>query len=126
MAVFIGSYRPAMRSNISRTWSSGRRPEEKPACASAPAPAWAAMAGTLLQLGQEGNDVFKLFRWQFLEGGHRRGGVDQRARDSLRIQARGDGGGVGARSRVAVVADLVAGPVARPGVHPLYRLRIGH
>src|SRR6266576_913598 len=43
MAVFLGSYRPAMRSNISRPWSSGSRPEEKPACVSTPAPAWAAM-----------------------------------------------------------------------------------
>src|SRR5438309_10206983 len=101
MTEFMRSYTRAMRSNIARTWSSGRVP-----------PREAASLPTLTPLperAQEVDELVELLGAALLElrvRGHRRGGVEQRARDRLLRQPRADVRERRAGSRVAVVADL--------------------
>src|SRR5579872_7339032 len=98
-----------MRSNIARTCPAC----SLPACAPRAAPARSrAGIAVLLELREEVDDRRELLRRQVLEGRHRRRWVDERARDPLARQARGDPRQVGSRPRVAVLTDLVAGKTA--------------
>src|SRR5919198_232554 len=96
-----------MRSNIARTWGSSRVPRVSAA---------GALMAELLGAGEVVDQLVELFRVLLLErrvGGHRRGGVDERARYGLARQSRANMGQIRARPRIAVLADLVAGLAAR-------------
>src|SRR6266536_3580598 len=96
-----------MRSNIARTWGSSRVPRVSAA---------GALMAELLQLGEVVDQLVELLRVLLLErrvGGHRRRGVDERARYGLARQLRADVRQVRARPGIAVLADLVTGLAAR-------------
>src|SRR5271169_2207701 len=122
MTAFIRSYTPAIRSNMARTWGSGRVPlaplsgvpgrSVLPAGEGALAVIVPRSPAGLLELGQEGDEVVELVRVllrQAGEGRHRRRGVAQRRRDRLRSEDRSDVGQGRAGPVVAVGADHVAG-----------------
>src|SRR4249920_3111478 len=92
-----------MRSNIARTWVSSRVPER---AAEEAAPL--VMVRPLLQVREEDNEVVVLLRREILVGRHRRGRVDQGARDRLPRQSAADLRQVRARAVVAVLSELVA------------------
>src|SRR5919106_3125078 len=106
-----------MRSNIARTWRSSRVPGARPPRLVM----WARLLESALvagpaKLAEERDEVLELLRRGLLQPGerrHRRGRVDERARDRLRRQARGDVGQLRSRPVVAVLADLVARQAAR-------------
>src|SRR4051794_38748657 len=94
-----------MRSNIASTWGSARRPGEL-------------MPRGLLQARQEVDELVELLRFGLLqrrERRHRRSGVDERPRDRLLAEARADRRQRRPGTRVAVLAELVAGEAARRG-----------
>src|ERR1700693_3722895 len=122
MAVFMRSYTPAMRSNMARTCAVSSRPEGRPraagsvaadplaplARAPAPAPGWAGIDGTLLPFVQKEERGGETLRRQVPERGHRRGRINQRARDAVERYACTDVGQVGTGPVVTVFAELVA------------------
>src|SRR5215210_12429 len=99
-----------MRSNIARTCSSGRVP-------AAPGPAIRPllMSRPLLERAEEVDQLVELLRVVLAElrvRGHRRGRVDERARDRLARQPCADLRELRAGPAVAVLADLVAAQAA--------------
>src|SRR5919199_3197280 len=101
-----------MRSNIALTWGSSRVPGARP-------PGFVMRARLLepalrarpAELAEERDERVELLRRALLQAGerrHRRGRVDERPRDRLGRQARGDVGELGSGPVVAVLADLVA------------------
>src|SRR4051794_37076298 len=106
-----------MRSNIARTCGSSRVPGARPPRLVMRARLLeSALVAGPAALAEEGDEVVELLRRGLLQAGerrHRRGRVDERARDCLRRQARGDVGQLGPRPVVAVLADLVARQPAR-------------
>src|SRR4051812_12782917 len=91
-----------MRSNIASTCGSARRPAEL-------------MPRGLLQAREESHELLELLRVLLLERSerrHRRGRVEQRARDRLTPEARPDLSKRRPGSGVAVLADLVAAQTA--------------
>src|SRR3954454_20175407 len=115
-----------MRSNIARTCGSSRVPGARPPRLVIPATLLGSLAAA--ELPEEGDQRVELVRRGALQPGerrHRRGRVDERARDRLRWQAGGDISQVGARPVVAVLADLVAGEAARLADDELALLELG-
>src|SRR5438105_5644605 len=122
---FSRSYTRAMRSNIARTWSSGRVP---PRAAATPP---SVMGRTGLALPERAQEVDQLVELlgvllaQLLERRHGRSRVDQRAGDGLAGQTRADGRQLRSRPVVAVLADLVAAKTARRCGHGAALLVLG-
>src|SRR5690349_1942111 len=103
-----------MRSNIARTWGS----ESLPLVSTG---AGAVMAG-LPELREKVDELDELLRVLLLqspERRHRRGGAGPRARDRVAGQAAAAVREVRRRSRVAVLADLVAALTTRLGCDQL-------
>src|SRR3954452_5216166 len=106
-----------MRSNIARTWPSGRVPLR-----AVPTPPREDSAIELPQRAEEGDELVELGRVllaQARERRHRSRRVDERARDRRPRQPRTDLGEVRPRPGVAVLTDLVAGQAAGGGGHVL-------
>src|SRR3954454_21381803 len=115
-----------MRSNIARTCGSSRVPGARPPRLVMPATLLGSLAAA--KLPQERDERVELVRRGALQPGerwHRRGRVDERARDRLGRQTRRDVGEVRARAVVAVLADLVARQAARLADHELALLVLG-
>src|ERR671933_361240 len=117
-----------MRSNIARTWGSSRVPGARP-------PGFvmrsrlleAALVAGPAELAEERDEGVELLRRALLQAGerrHRRRRVDERPRDRLRRQARGDVGELGPRPVIAVLADLVARQAAGLADDELARLEL--
>src|SRR3954462_15272826 len=101
-----------MRSNIARTWGSSRVPGARPPRLVMRARLLeSALVAGPAELAEEGDEVVELLRRGLLQAGerrHRRRRFDQRPRDRLGRQARGDVGHLRPWAVVAVLADLVA------------------
>src|ERR1700693_1148908 len=127
-----------MRSNMARTCAVSSRPEGRARAAGsaaedplapfapvmAPAPCWAGIAGTLLQLVQKEDRGVELVRRQVPERGHWRGGIDERAGDAIERSTRADVGQVGTGPVVPVFAELVARQASRLCHHGLPRFEL--
>src|SRR3954451_4713140 len=99
-----------MRSNTARPCPSSRVPER----AAELMGAWLlAAADVALELPEEGHEGGLLLLRQVPVGGHRGGGVLERAADRRREQLLTDVGQLRPRPAVAVLADLVTGQAAR-------------
>src|SRR4051794_33688593 len=99
-----------MRSNIARTESAGSVPVR--AAKLARLGAAAARRAVSSQRGEEVHERLFLVLREAGEGGHRRGGVLERAADRRLLQLAADVREVRAGAVVAVLADLVAGQAA--------------
>src|SRR3954471_2628426 len=117
-----------MRSNIARTCGSSRVPGARPPRLVIRARLLeSALVARPAQLPEERDEIVELLRRALLqarERRHRRGRVDERARDRLRRQARGDVGQLRPRAVVAVLADLVACQAAGLADDQLARLEL--